>query len=171
MNPRPINPFNPLGESRPNAEKTGDLSDPFQSMRREMDRLVDTFARGWAAPSLGATASGYLSPRMNVSETSAGLELTAELPGVEEGDIDVSLAEGVLTLKAEHKAEREEKDEARRYHVVERSYGTFLRRFALPFEPDADKVEASFEKGVLKVVVPRLHPSESQIRKIAIKSN
>jgi HSP20 family protein len=171
MSLRSLTPFGRFAETRPaQTTSSGDGNDPFFAMRREMDRLFDTFSRGLSMPMSGMP-EGYLSPRVNIAENATGLELTAELPGIEEKDIDVSLAEGVLTLKAEHRVEKEEKDEAKQYHLVERSYGTFLRRFALPFEPDADKIEASFDKGVLKVVVPRMNPERSQVRKIAIKGN
>jgi HSP20 family protein len=121
-------------------------TDPFTSLRREMDRMFDDFTRGWAVPATFGT-SGMLSPKVNVAETDKGLEVTADLPGIDQKDIEINLADGILTLKAEHKAEKEEKDEKKHYHLVERSFGTFMRSFELPFEADTDKVEASFEKG------------------------
>lgn len=142
--------------------------DPFLLMRREMDRVFDDFVRGWATPST-QLAEGVLSPRVNVVENEKGLEVTADLPGVDQKDIDLDLSEGVLTLKAEHKQEKEDRDENQRYHVVERAYGTFMRRFAIPFEPDADNVEANFDNGVLKVWIPRSPESQQQTRKIEIK--
>jgi HSP20 family protein len=145
-------------------------TDPFTNMRREMDRMFDDFTRDWPL-SLRSGGSAFLSPKVNIAETDKGLELTAELPGIDQKDIELDLSEGVLTLKAEHKIEKEEKDEARRYHLVERSYGTFLRRFALPFEADQDRIEASFDKGVLKVTIPRAPHAEKQGKKIAIKGN
>ncbi len=141
--------------------------DPFQALRREMDRLFEDFTRGgW--PSV-FTEDGFLSPKVNVAETDMGLEVTAELPGVDQKDISLDLSEGVLTLKAERKEEKDEKDEKKQYHLVERSYGTYLRRFTLPFEADTDKVEASFDKGVLKVTIPRSPKAEAQVKKIEIK--
>ena len=92
------------------------------------------------------------------------------MPGVDQKDIDLDLSEGVLTLKAEHMEDKEEKDENQRYHVVERAYGTFVRRFALPFEPDTERVEASFDNGVLRVWIPRSPEAEKRSRKIDIKS-
>jgi HSP20 family protein len=145
-------------------------TDPFTSLRREMDRVFEDFTRGSGAPATFAT-SGLLSPKVNVAETDKGLEVTADLPGVERKDIEISLADGILTLKAEHKAEKEEKNEKKHYHLIERSFGTFLRSFNLPFEADTDKVEASFEKGVLKISVPRSAAAEKQVKKIAIKGS
>jgi HSP20 family protein len=146
------------------------LDDPFTSFRREMDRLFEDFTRSWAAPATFGT-SDFLSPKVNIAETDKGLEVTADLPGIDGKDIEISLSEGVLTLKAEHKAEREEKDEKKHYHLIERSSGKFTRSFELPFEPDTDKVEASFDKGVLKISVPRSAAPEKQVKKIAIKSS
>lgn len=152
---------------RTGALSRGDDSDPFFSLRRDMDRMFEDFTRGWAVPE-AFRGNGFLSPKVDIAETDKGLELTAELPGIDEKDIDLELAEGVLTLKAEHQAEKEEKDEKKKYHLVERSYGTFMRRFALPFEADQDKVEAHFKKGVLHVFVPRSAQPEKATRKIAI---
>lgn len=160
----------PFGNSRPSGQ--GQIADPFQAMRREMDRMLDTFAQGGFAgmPGVFASSNGFLTPKVNVSEAEAGLEVTAELPGIDEKNIDVSLDDNVLTLKAEHTGEKEEKDEAKHYHLVERSYGTFLRRIALPFEPDAEKIAASFDKGILKIIVPRSAKAADKVRKIAVKS-
>jgi hypothetical protein len=90
-----------------------------------MDRMFDDFTRGWAVPATFGT-SGMLSPKVNVAETDKGLEVTADLPGIDQKDIEINLANGILTLKAEHKAEKEEKDEKKHYHLVERSFGTFM---------------------------------------------
>ena len=145
-------------------------TDPFTSLRREMDRMFDDFTRGWVVPAAFGT-SGMLSPKVNVAETDKGLEVTADLPGIDQKDIEINLADGILTLKAEHKAEKEEKDEKKHYHLVERSFGTFMRSFELPFEADTDKIEANFEKGVLKISVPRSAAAEKQVKKIAIKGS
>ncbi|MCF1502971.1 Hsp20/alpha crystallin family protein [Afifella sp. H1R] len=155
---------------RQTALTRGPETDPFLAMRREMDRLFDDFTRDWSAPANPA-AGGFLSPKVDVAETETGLELTAELPGIDEKDIELDLTDGVLTLKAENKVEREEKDEKKQYHLVERSYGTFMRRFALPFEPKADEVTASFDKGVLKVTVPRAKELEAKGRKITVNGH
>ncbi|PSC07029.1 Hsp20/alpha crystallin family protein [Alsobacter soli] len=143
--------------------------DPFMSLRREMDRMFDDFTRGWPAPS-GMEQGGFLTPKVNVAETEKGLEVTADLPGVDPKDIQVDLTDGVLTLKAEHKSEKEEKDEAKRYHLVERSSGSYMRRFSLPFEADEDKIDASFEKGVLKISIPRSASAEKPAKKIEVRS-
>lgn len=140
--------------------------DAFHSLRQDIERLFDDVTRGWSLPAF--RGNGMLNPRVDVAETEKGIELTAELPGVDEKDIDLSLDDDVLTLKAEHKEEKEEKDKKKHYHLIERSHGTYLRRFQLPFAPDAANVNASFEKGVLKVMVPRLATAESKGRRIEI---
>lgn len=153
---------------------TGGLSrgsdDPFTSLRREMDRMFDDFTRGWHVPAALST-NGFLTPKMNVAETDRGLEITAELPGIDQKDIEVDVADGVLTVMARHKDEKEERDEKKHFHIVERTSGTFLRRLAVPFPPDEDKVEAHFENGVLKIVVPREAGTEKSVRKIEVRGS
>ncbi len=146
--------------------------DPFDAMRREMDRMYEAFQQGGlfgGFPSVFSGNNGFLTPKVDVCESSAGLEVTAELPGIDEKNIDVSLDDGVLTLKAEHATQKEEQDEKKHYHLVERSHGTLMRRIALPFEPDADNIQASFDKGILKITVPRSPRAQEKIRKIEVK--
>lgn len=143
--------------------------DPFADLRKEMDRLVDDFGRGLVSTTNGDSRN-FLVPKVDIAETETGLELTAELPGFDEKDVSLDIQEGILTIKAEHKEEREEQDEKKRYHLVERSQGSFLRRFALPFEADADKSSAHLEKGLLKVVVPRLATEAKKPRQIPVGS-
>ncbi len=143
--------------------------DPFTAMRREMENMLETFARDLEPV---AAENGFFSPVVEVKEDDKGLTIEADLPGVDPDDVSVELADGVLTLKAERKMEKEEDEEAKegvKYHIMERAYGTFLRRFNLPWEADEDKVEASFDKGVLKVFVPK-KVEEKKARKIAVKA-
>jgi HSP20 family protein len=107
-----------------------------------------------------------LAPHMDVSETDKEIRIQAELPGVSESDIDVSPNEDVLTIRAEKKQERKEDREG--VHVSERSYGTFQRSIRLPFQVDAEKVQARFENGVLHVTLPKTAPQERS-RKIQIQ--
>ena len=95
--------------------------------------------------------------------------MTAELPGVEEKDIELTLANGLLTIRGEKKTERDEKDTNKNWHVIERSYGAFSRSIALPFEPASDRVEAKFDKGVLWVHLPKPPEVASKQQRIAIK--
>jgi HSP20 family protein len=115
-----------------------------------MDRLFDHFFEpGWPKlPELGEWE-----PTLDLSETKDAVIVKAELPGVEQKDIAVSLQEGMLTIKGEKEAEKEEKD--KRYHRVERSYGAFFRSIRLPAAVDASKVAAAFKDGVLTVTLPK----------------
>ena len=99
-------------------------------------------------------------------ETDKQIEITAELPGLEEKDVQVNLADNVLTIRGEKKAEKEEKDKA--YRLVERSYGSFVRSLELPEGVNADAIKASIDKGVLKVTVPK--PAPAQVKKIDVKA-
>jgi HSP20 family protein len=120
------------------------------SLKKEMDRLLDRFAEpGWAElPSLGEWE-----PTVDVTEDKDAVTVKAELPGVEQKDIAVSLQDGVLTIKGEKRAEKEEKD--KRYHRVERSYGAFVRSIRLPAAVEPGKVSAAFKDGVVTITAPK----------------
>jgi len=95
-------------------------------------------------------------------------ELTAELPGVDEKDVQVTLEDNILTIKGEKRTEREEKKGG--YHLAERSYGAFQRAFEVPASVAADKVDATFAKGVLKVTLPKSEAGQSKARRIDVKA-
>ena len=142
----PMTPFRPGGGMFP--------GDPFLSLHREMNRLFDDVFRGTGLPAAtGSQGQGdvgtFVNASMNVSETDKEIRITAELPGVTEQDIDVSLDDDVLTIRGEKKFER--KDDKENFHFVERSYGTFQRSLRLPYAVDSEQVQASFENGVLTV--------------------
>jgi HSP20 family protein len=94
----------------------------------------------------------------------------AELPGVEEKDLDLQLAEGMLTIKGEKKQEREEGEKGKGYYMMERSYGSFFRRIPLPTEVQEDKVEARFKNGVLMVSLPKSPEATAKVKRIEVKS-
>ncbi len=153
----------PVGRDRLTALKT----EPFSSLHREIDRLFDDFARGFPSlTSFGAGNGGKLMPSIDVVETDKDIEITAELPGLEEKDVQINVADNLLTIRGEKKAEKEEKD--KNYRIVERSYGAFERTLELPSGVDANAIKASIAKGVLKVTVPK--PAPKQARKIEVKS-
>ena len=137
------------------AERGGYGGDPFLSLHREMNRLFDDVMRGsFGVPvRSGEQGGGMMMPHMDVSETENEVRIYAELPGVSEKDVDVSLSDDVLTIRGEKKFER--KDDTENYHFVERSYGTFQRSLRLPYAVDPDQVQASFENGVLTVTLPK----------------
>jgi HSP20 family protein len=138
------------------------------SLFREIEKTFDDFSR--RSPLAGFTpfGNGMTAPKVDVSETKDGVEVAAELPGVDEKDIDVTLANGLLTIRGEKKAERDETDKDKNWRVVERTYGSFSRTIALPYEPDAAKVEAKFDKGVLRVRLPKPAEIAKKEKKIEI---
>lgn len=141
--------------------------DPFLSLHREMNRLFDDVFRSTALPTAsGSQGQGdvgnFVNASMNVSETDKEIRITAELPGVTEQDIDVSLDDDVLTIRGEKKFER--KDDKENFHFVERSYGTFQRSLRLPYAVDSEQVQASFENGVLTVTLPKTGRQERSRR-------
>ena len=101
-------------------------------------------------------------------ETEAGIEVTVELPGLEEKDIEVSLSDEALTIKGEKKVER--KDEKKGYYISERSYGSVYRSIPLPAGVDSDKAEASFKNGVLTVKLPQRPEAKAKVKKIEVKT-
>jgi len=141
--------------------------DPFLSLHREMNRLFDDVFRGAPLPTAaGRQGQGdvgnFVNASMNVSETDKEIRITAELPGVTEQDIDVSLDDDVLTIRGEKRFER--KDAKENFHFVERAYGTFQRSLRLPYAVDSEQVQASFENGVLTVTVPKTGRQERSRR-------
>jgi len=136
---------------------------PFVSLQREIDRLFDDFSRGF--PAVSGNGTNKLLPSMDVTETDKEIEITAELPGIEEKDVQINITDNVLTIRGEKKAEKEEKD--KNYRLVERSYGSFERTLQLPEGVNADAIKASIAKGVLKVTVPK--PAPAQAKKIEVK--
>jgi HSP20 family protein len=134
--------------------------DIFDTWRRNVDRLFDDFG-GFAALS-----PLKLSPRLDVTDTDGVIEVTAELPGLEEKDVDVSVEDGALTISGEKKAQTEKKE--KNYVYSERSYGSFVRRIPLPSGVDAKSVNAKMNKGVLTVTVTK--PTSAKATKIEVKS-
>jgi HSP20 family protein len=133
---------------------------PFAMLQREIARLFDDFSRD-----LPAFKSTGLTPKMDVTETGQEIEITAELPGLEEKDVEINVADNVLTIRGEKKAETEQKD--KNYHVLERSYGAFSRSVQLPDGVDAEAIKAVISSGVLKVTIPK--PAPAIAKKIDIK--
>jgi len=143
--------------------------DPFLSLHREVNRLFDDVFRGFGSgvPSLnGATGFGGGWPSVEISDSEKEIKVTAEVPGLEEKDIEVLLNDGVLTLKGEKRSETENKDR----QFSERYYGWFERRIPLGAEVKDDQIDARFKNGVLTVTLPKTERALSQVKRIAIKS-
>jgi HSP20 family protein len=143
-----------------------DDDNPFALLRREMDSLVDNFFRGFDMEPFGSRM-GVFSPRVDVTENDKEINISAELPGMDEKDIDVSLQNDMLTIKGEKSEEKEEKKKD--YYRMERSYGSFSRTIPLPVEVETGKVEAKFKKGVLSITLPKTAKAVAETKKIAVK--
>jgi HSP20 family protein len=159
----------------PEITKAGDRPvsrprDAFTAMRDEMDRMFERFESGWPRwPTLFRRNGEVTVPELDVRENTNSITVEAELPGVDEKDISVTLANGMLTIKGEKKQEKEEKGE--NYHVTERSFGSFERAIRLPDSVDEAKVEAKFDKGVLKITAAKKPEAVKAERKIDIKKS
>jgi HSP20 family protein len=169
MNVRDLIPWGRnTGSQAPTVFRESDR-DPFLSLHREVNRLFDdafrSFGSGLPAFS-GFSAFGGGWPSVEISDREKEIIVTAEIPGLEEKDIEILLDDGVLTLRGEKRSETEDKDR----QFSERVYGRFERRIPLGYEIEQDKVDAYFRNGVLTVTLPKSEQAQSQVRRIAIKS-
>ncbi len=140
---------------------------PFSLLRREMNTLFDNFFRGFEIEPFRSRL-GVFNPRIDVKESDKDISVTAELPGLENKDIDVSLTRDSLTIKGEKKEEKEEK--GKDYYRMERSFGSFNRTIPLPAEIDTDKVKAEFKKGLLIINLPKTEKAVKETKKIPVKA-
>jgi len=157
------------GETRPSS-----IATPFLGLREDLDRLFDNFflspfsrrfldidpLRRWGVHANDVT------PRVDVVETEDNIEVTAELPGIAEADIDVSVAEGMVTIRGEKKIARDEKKGD--LQLSERSFGSFARSFRMPENVDEDHITATFDKGVLSLSMPKKEKVQPQRKKIEV---
>jgi HSP20 family protein len=143
---------------------------PLERFRQEMDRLFDDFTGAfWRGSPLRRVESTLASmPAIDVAETDKAYELTAELPGMEEKNIEVKLANDVLSIKGQKQEEKEERE--KNYFMRERSFGSFERSFQVPDGVETDKIEASFKNGVLSITLPKSTQAQKQAKKIEVKS-
>ncbi|GAB4387336.1 MAG: Hsp20/alpha crystallin family protein [Thermodesulfovibrionales bacterium] len=140
---------------------------PFAVLRREMDELFDSFFRGFETEAF--ERGSLFSPHVDVLETDEAIKVTAELPGMDEKDVEVSLDNDTLTIKGEKKEEKE--DRSKGFYRMERHYGSFQRVIPIPREVETDKVEATFKKGVLTVKLPKTAKAVKETRKISVKAD
>jgi HSP20 family protein len=150
---------------------------PLGNLRSDIDRLFEDFMPSWGRPFAGLptafdapfTRRAFeFAPAIDLVEKAKEFEITAELPGIDEKDVEVKLANGCLTIKGEKSEAREEKD--KEFFVAERSYGSFQRTFGLPEGIDAAKIEAHFAKGVLTVKLPKTAEAQQGEKKIAVRA-
>ena len=145
-------------------------TDPFMTLHREVNRLFDDVFRSFDQfgmgrfPSLAASRGNWGWPNVEVSESEKEIRVTAELPGLDEKDVEVTLDDDVLILRGEKRSESEDKDR----QFSERFYGHFERRIPLGTEVQEDKVEARFKNGVLTITMPKTERAQSKTKRIAI---
>jgi HSP20 family protein len=143
------------------------VADPFSSFRREMDRLFDDFLIPAEGRSFSGSNGGAMRPSLDLAETDQAYTVTAELPGLEQKDVELTLRDNALVLSGEKRQEHEEHNGGRRY--TERAFGRFERIVPLEAEVDADKVEARFKNGVLTVTLPKNPKAQEKTRRIEIR--
>lgn len=149
---------------------------PLMALQHDMNRVFDDFWKRFEQASFGLPMRGGLfdgglgltGPKADVVETDKAIEVSVELPGLDEGDIDVSVSDDVLTIKGEKKARREDRGQG--YYLSERSYGSFFRAIPLPTGVEGDKAEADFRKGVLTVTLPKTPEAQAKVRRIEVKA-
>jgi HSP20 family protein len=143
------------------------LHHPLASFQSEIDRVFGEFLQSLDLSKFPAFMNGEIVPKADFSESESAYELAVEVPGVSEKDLDVSVKNGVLTVKGEKKSEREEKKKD--YLRTERSYGSYFRAMALPEDADESQITAHYADGVLRIAVPKSADSKSKSKKIAIQ--
>ena len=146
---------------------------PFETVRREIDRMFDDLWRlpFASSPSMSSPAAGMRmvgTPAVDVVEKPGEFQVTAELPGIDEKNIEVKCADGVLTIKGEKIEEKEESKQD--YYLSERRFGSFQRSFRIPESVDPEKIDASFKNGVLTLRLPKSPEAQKSERKIEIKA-
>ena len=144
--------------------RLADDSDPFVALQRSMNRIFDDFTSGFGVPSLTRSGWNGAWPRVEINETGNEVKVTADLPGLEEKDIELSLHDGVLTLKGEKKSESEGALYSERWH------GQFQRSVQLGPEVDPDNVKAAFKNGVLAVTLAKKPEAQTPVKRIPIGS-
>ena len=147
--------------------RTGRSALPFGNLNSEMERLLSDFFGGDTTTEASPIGNIRVPP-IDFAESKDAYHLTAELPGVEQSDLDVSVSDNVLTIRAEKKAE--EKKEDHNYYRYERSYGSYQRQLQLPGEVNADKADVSFKNGVLSITLPKQEIEQTKVKKLTVKA-
>jgi HSP20 family protein len=141
---------------------------PFGLLRQEMNRVFDNFLGGFEMEPFMGRPLGAFSPSVDIKDSEKEIRVSAELPGMDDKDVDVSLSKDSLTIRGEKREEKE--DKGKDYYRMERSYGSFSRTIPLPAEVDTDKAKAEFKKGLLTVTLPKTARAIKQTKKIPVKT-
>ena len=152
----------------------GEDTDPFLQMRREMNRLFDDVFSGFGGLGLPGAFGPALqqmpaAPKIDVSETENEIQIKAEMPGIDQNNVEVLLEDDRLIIRGEKKEEREDKD--RNYHVRERVQGVFSRTLPLPFAPDPNQVKAEFKDGVMTITIPKPQEVKQKQHRIDVQKD
>jgi len=171
----PVTVEGKAGEEKSPAPSAMQLWRPFDSLRREIDRMFDDFAinpfrlrrPAFDLEPFWQPESWVAAPPINLIERDHAFELTADLPGLDEKNVELKLANGVLTISGHKEEEKEEKRQD--FRMRERSFGSFQRSLRVPDGVDVDKIEANFKKGVLTVTLPKTPEAQKAVKKIEVK--
>lgn len=162
MTLKALNPFN-----KKSVAVRHDVSDPFSVLRHDMDSMFEDFWGGFdLEPFWGGHVASF-APNVDVTENDREIRISAELPGMNDKDIDVTLNHDSITIKGEKKEEKE--DTGKDYYCMERSYGSFCRTIPLHVEIEPGKAAASYKKGVLTVKIPKSSKAIEEKKKISVK--
>jgi len=162
MNMRDLIPWGRSQQTTPSRYR--DEGDPFMTLHREMNRLFDDVFRGFDMAPFGGVSRMASWPHVEVVDNDKDVRISAELPGLEDKDVEVLIGDGVLTIRGEKKFEIENKERA----FSERTYGRFERRIPVAWEVEEDKIDASFKNGVLTVTLPKSAESRPEVKRIAV---
>lgn len=156
--------------SRKGLQVRSDEEEPFVALQSQVNQVFDHFFNGFAVNPLWGSElrTGTFNPRLDFTETDKEYRVTVELPGLDEKDVDLSLANNTLTIKGEKKQEKE--DKRKDYYRMERSYGMFSRSIPVPDGVDVEKVDASFKKGLLLIRLPKSEEAQKETKRIPIKA-
>jgi HSP20 family protein len=162
MNMRDLIPWGRNQQTTPSRYR--EEGDPFMTLHREMNRLFDDVFRGFDMAPFGGMSRMASWPHVEVVDNDKHVRISAELPGLEDKDVEILMGDGVLTIRGEKKSEIEDKERA----FSERYYGRFERRIPLAWEVEEDKIDASFKNGVLTVTLPKAAESRPEVKRIPI---
>ena len=162
----------PFSRNMPMSRWSEDM-DPFLAMRREMNRLFDDAFSGFGLPSFLGPALRQMpaAPKIDVSETDNEIHVTAEMPGIDQNDVEVLLEDDRLIIRGEKREEREDEDKKRNYHIRERVQGAFSRTLPLPFAPDPSQVKAEFKDGVMTITIPKPQEVKQKQHRIEVQKD
>lgn len=162
----------PFSRNMPMSRGSEDM-DPFLAMRREINRLFDDAFSGFGLPSFFGPALRQMpaAPKIDVSETDNEIHVTAEMPGIDQNDVEVLLEDDRLIIRGEKREEREDEDKNRNYHIRERVQGAFSRTLPLPFAPDPSQVKAEFKDGVMRITIPKPQEVKQKQHRVEVQKD